>query len=128
MTLAAKLDAAIKAVCPIHGVSIGRLDDKATWRIDFKDEATPEQRAAAIAVIDAFDPTAKTAEDLRAAADAGERLQATLDNAVMALVNATPAQLVTYCRNKFPSLTLAEQTEMAAILCALAVAVRPQVR
>lgn len=53
-----KLDAAIKAVCPIHGVSIGRKDDKSTWRIDFKDEATTEQRAAAQAVLDAFDPVA----------------------------------------------------------------------
>lgn len=45
--IAEKLDAAIKAVCPIHGVSIGRVDDKAIWRIDFKDEATAEQRSAA---------------------------------------------------------------------------------
>lgn len=49
------LDAAIKAVAPIHGISVGRKDDKATWRIDFKEEATAEQRAAAQAVIDAFD-------------------------------------------------------------------------
>ena len=54
MTIAAKLDAAIKAVCPIHGVSIGRKDDKQTWRIDFKDEATPEQREAAQSVVDNF--------------------------------------------------------------------------
>ena len=53
-----KLDAAIRAVCPIHGVSIGKKDDKSTWRIDFKDEATTEQRASAQAVIDAFDPVA----------------------------------------------------------------------
>ena len=32
MTLNAKLDAAIKAVCPIHGVSIGRVNDKQTRR------------------------------------------------------------------------------------------------
>ncbi len=54
MTIAAKLDAAIKAVCPIHGVSIGRKNDKQTWRIDFKDEATPEQMAAARSVVDSF--------------------------------------------------------------------------
>ena len=53
-----KLDAAIRAVCPIHGVSIGKKDDKSTWRIDFKDEATTEQGASAQAVIDAFDPVA----------------------------------------------------------------------
>jgi hypothetical protein len=54
--IAAKLDAALRSVCPIDGVSIGRKDDKATWRIDFKDEATSEQRTAAQAVLDAFDP------------------------------------------------------------------------
>ncbi len=50
-----KLDAQLKAVAPIHGVSIGKLDDKATWRVDFKPEATAEQRQAAQAVIDAAD-------------------------------------------------------------------------
>ena len=54
MTIAQKLDIAIKAACPIHGVSIGRKDDKQTWRIDFKDEATSEQRAAAQSVVDNF--------------------------------------------------------------------------
>ena len=29
---AAKLTEAIRLVCPIHGVSIWRVDDKATWR------------------------------------------------------------------------------------------------
>lgn len=53
--IAAQFTAAVAAVCPIHGVSVGRSNDKATWRIDFKDEATAEQRAAAQAVIDAFD-------------------------------------------------------------------------
>ena len=52
--IAQKLNAAIAAVCPIYGVSIGRKDDKQTWRIDFKDEATPEQRAAAVAAVDVF--------------------------------------------------------------------------
>lgn len=50
------LTRALSAVCPIHGVSVGRGDDRATWRIDFKDEATTGQRAAARSVIDAFDP------------------------------------------------------------------------
>lgn len=63
-SLAGKLHEALAAVCPIDGVSIGRKDDKATWRIDFKDEATDAQRAAAQAVKDGFD---------RAAAEAAER-------------------------------------------------------
>ena len=57
----AKLDAAIKAVCPIHGVSIGRVNDKQTWRIDFRDEATAQERDAARAALDAFDVQAADA-------------------------------------------------------------------
>jgi hypothetical protein len=38
-----KLDQLISAVCPIDGISIGRKNDKATWRIDFK-ECTEEQK------------------------------------------------------------------------------------
>lgn len=51
-----KLDSAVKAVCPIHGVSVGDAADKATWRIDHKDEATAQQKVAAQSVVDAFDP------------------------------------------------------------------------
>lgn len=46
---------AVSSAAPISGVSIGRMDDKATWRIDFADGATPEQRAAAQSVLDGFD-------------------------------------------------------------------------
>ena len=48
----------IAAVCPIHGVSVGRWEDRSTWRIDFKDEATPAERMAAFATMNAFDPDA----------------------------------------------------------------------
>lgn len=65
--ISAKLDAAIKAVCPIHGISIGRKDDKSTWRIDFKDEASAQERAAAQAVLNAFDLAADAAADAVAA-------------------------------------------------------------
>jgi hypothetical protein len=41
---------------PIEGVSIGRLDDKSTWRIDFMAEATSQQRADALLLIRDFDP------------------------------------------------------------------------
>lgn len=76
MNIAAKLDAAVRAVCPIYGVSIGRLDDKATWRIDFADEATAEQRAAAQNVLEAFDPEARSNEEIKA------DLEAVLDDHV----------------------------------------------
>jgi hypothetical protein len=45
----------IAAVAPILGVSIGNENDKQTWHIDFQPQATTQQRAAAQAVIDAFD-------------------------------------------------------------------------
>lgn len=35
-----ELHAAVAAVSPIHGVAIGIADDKNTWRVDFRDEAT----------------------------------------------------------------------------------------
>lgn len=63
---AATLHAAIAAVCPIHGVSIGRKDDKATWRIDFVPGATSGERADAEAVLAAFD-VAVAAETARVA-------------------------------------------------------------
>lgn len=62
MTLAGALDAAIKAVCPIYGVSIGVDDDKTTWRIDFTEDATTDQQAAAQKVLDAFDPATVPAD------------------------------------------------------------------
>ena len=50
----AKLDQAIKAVCPIAGVSIGRSYDKATWEIQFEPEASAQERSAAYDVLEAF--------------------------------------------------------------------------
>ena len=41
------LHRALSELAPIDGVSIGRRDDKSTWRIDFKTEATKEQQAVA---------------------------------------------------------------------------------
>lgn len=50
-----RLTAAVSVVCPIHGVSVRTPGDSSTVRIDFRYEATPEQRAAAQAVVDGFD-------------------------------------------------------------------------
>jgi hypothetical protein len=54
MSLQSYLDQAIKAVCPIHGISFGKLDDKTTWMINFDDSATAEQRSAAQVVMADF--------------------------------------------------------------------------
>lgn len=48
------LDQEIKKICPIDGISFPNLEDKTGWRVDFKDEATPEQRQAAIEYIENF--------------------------------------------------------------------------
>ncbi len=52
------LHAAVAAACPIDGIAVGNTADRATWRIDFARGATQEQRAAARAIIEAFDPEA----------------------------------------------------------------------
>ena len=49
----------LSAVAPVDGVSIGDRADKSTWRIDFKPEATVQQRVDAQAVVAAFDVAAE---------------------------------------------------------------------
>jgi hypothetical protein len=58
--IALELHNAIAAVCPIQGVSIGNLADKATWRIDYDPAATAPQKQAAQAVITSFNVNALT--------------------------------------------------------------------
>lgn len=58
MLIAARLSEAVRAVCPIVGVSVGKVGDASTVRID-GDNATPEQLAAAQSVVNAFDWSAE---------------------------------------------------------------------
>ena len=58
------LHAAIEAVAPIDGVSVGSRSDKGTWRVSFKHEATDDQKAAAASVVAAFDINAPTARNV----------------------------------------------------------------
>ena len=51
-----RLQVAIDAVCPDYGAVIGRWDDRRTWALCPKPEATEEQIAAARAVMATFDP------------------------------------------------------------------------
>lgn len=53
--LAGILHAKVAAVASIVGVSLGRVDDKSTWRIDFDPRATDAERRAAQSVIVFFD-------------------------------------------------------------------------
>lgn len=112
--IAAKIDAAVKAVCPIYGVSVGNPADKSTWSIDFKPEATAPQRAAAQAAIDAFDLTQQQADDQAVAAregtDATECDAIKQDAQVTNFLNMTPAQLDTWIGNNIEAapITLAQ--------------------
>lgn len=49
-----KLTAEIAANVPIHGVSIGDPADKQTWRVDYIDEPSAQDEAAAQSIIAAF--------------------------------------------------------------------------
>lgn len=81
-----KLHAAIAAVCPIDGVSVGRKADKATWRIDFKAEATDAQKDAARAAMEGFDfAVAKAAQDAERARE--ERIQSRMRQLAEAMEN-----------------------------------------
>ena len=88
-TLAASLDAAVRAVCPaIDGVSIGRKDDRSTWKVHFRPEATAAQREAAQSVINGFDAVATEARGAPlaelSASDAG--LIRTIEDLISTLV------------------------------------------
>lgn len=54
-TLAAALEAAVRAVAPVVGVSIGSPGDKGTWSVDFAAGATQQERDDAAQVIASFD-------------------------------------------------------------------------
>lgn len=55
MTLAITLTAAVAAVAPVDGVSIGDEGDKSTWRVHFRTDATDDQKRAANYVVASFD-------------------------------------------------------------------------
>lgn len=57
-----RLHSAIAAVAPIEGISVGRLGDPATVKIQFQKAATDEQRAAAASALKEFDWTPETSE------------------------------------------------------------------
>lgn len=59
----------IASVCPIDGISIGAFNDKSTWVVHFKAVATDQQKSAATAIIQAFDPHAPTFVEVNAERD-----------------------------------------------------------
>ena len=66
---AADLHKSIADVCPIHGVSIGVVEDRLTWVVLFSDEASDQQRAFARSIVDAYNIDAPTASQITAERD-----------------------------------------------------------
>lgn len=59
-----RLNELISSIAPIHGVSIGRWDDRTSWRIDFKNEATELERSAALSSLNNFDQHDTVADEM----------------------------------------------------------------
>ena len=76
--MARNLTEQILIVCPIEGVSVGRVHDRSTWRIQYRPEATEGQREAACVVMAAFDPAAEVPLDPDANAVRMAQLEAEL--------------------------------------------------
>ena len=73
MDTAGLLTAALKrANIPIEGVSIGSDGDRRTWRVDFAGVATPQERAAAAAIVAAFDANSPQVVDATRTGEATE--------------------------------------------------------
>lgn len=64
MMLIDVLHESVSAVAPINGISIGNPSDKSSWRIDWAEGATDEQKAAVAALVAAFDPSAPSMDSV----------------------------------------------------------------
>lgn len=95
------------------GVSIGDDADKQTWRINFRPEATPEQVASALAVIQALDYTAYVQSETQRKNDI-KNDPGRLD-LLNRLRNATDAQIDTWIDTNVTSLASA-RTILKAIV------------
>ncbi len=77
---------AIKAICPIDGVSCGKLDDSTTWEIQFSPVNLPtvQQKTAAYNILDNFiiDPTEAYVDPVQGKLDALQTKLAQLETKV----------------------------------------------
>lgn len=88
MALATDLDKAVRSVVPsINGVSVGKRDDKSTWRVEFSPGTSDQQKEAARQILAAFnidsasnaDPSTSFADDIASMKAAIARQQAFID-------------------------------------------------
>lgn len=94
-----KLHEHIAAIAPIRSVRIVKADDRSTWQIVFKDEATDQQKAAAQAAMLVFDPPPDDLEDMESRAFS-KRERAILVAAAL-LGGANPAQAKAAAKARF---------------------------
>jgi len=130
--LITKLDELIRSVCNIDGLSIGMDNDKSTWIISFAPNATQQQMEDAQAVIDNFDIEAYRQDELlkaqRVVVDRIEFQNAKSNPAIIQIINMNPVQALSFARENFPSLTVAEQDIIATIMNMASMAMRPNFR
>jgi hypothetical protein len=86
MNATRRLDAALSAVCPILGVSVGTPGDTSTVRIDYDPSATAPQRTAAATALAAFDWS-------DAAQSAWEKQQAIAAAVTLTMTGLSPANI-----------------------------------
>lgn len=125
MSAITRLDSALKQVAPITGVSIGRLDDRSTWRVDFLPEATALQRTAAQAVVDTFDVAAVEAvEAAEAAALETLSTEARADAVFAQLATATGAEISAFVLGAFPLMSVQQRAILKLMLHVAALTLR----
>ena len=109
-TLAAALKDSIAAACSSQDfdVSIGRRDDKSTWRIDFKSSVTDQQRSAAEAALAAFDPLAAVK------AEAKKQIDEDAERQRLRRITGGAAKAMEYLEAKDQALAVLQMGEAAA--------------
>lgn len=102
------LQTAVERHAPVVGVSIGRRDDRSTWRIDFAANATEPQRLAALAALAAFDVLGEA----KAAAQA--RVDTAAEAARLKYITTGAGQALTYQRKSTERMAYLSAVQMGA--------------
>lgn len=113
----------ILQVAPIDGISVGDINDKSTWKISFKPDATPAQQVAAQGIIDSFD-TVSFQQKLQRILDRQNNSETEAALATQ-LKNLTPQQAVDYIEANVT--TLATAKTVLKIMARMLIALRDKV-
>ena len=105
MSLAAQVTRVLQAAgIPIVGVSIGREEDRSSWRINYAPGATAQHRADGAALLTNFDPTSTAFRDVD------------LDAEARAVADAKPFKaMVIWCAQRFGITVAQARSELIGI-------------